>query len=103
MANRIARPYHHGDLRNALLLEARLLLEEHGAAGLVLREVAGRARVAAPSAYHHFTNLDGLAAALAEVGFTELNAKLASCPTDVQGRLAPIRKTCVTWARANPG
>lgn len=103
MAVRTAHSYHHGDLRRVLLSEARCLLDEHGPAGLGLREVARRAGVAAPSAYHHFANLDGLAAALAEQGFTELNAALLACPADAQGRLAQVGLAYIGWARVNPG
>lgn len=103
MASRVVRPYHHGDLRSVLLLEAKLLLEEYGPSGLTLREMARRAGVAAPSAYHHFTSLEELAAIVAEQGFTELNDALAACPADAQGRRAPVGQAYIGWARANPG
>lgn len=103
MAAQAARSYHHGNLRTVLLSEARSLLEEHGPAGLALREIARRVGVAAPSAYHHFANLDGLAAALAEQGFTELNGALLACPADGQGRLAQVGLAHIGWARTNPG
>ena len=103
MASQTARSYHHGDLRSVLLSEAKLLLEMRGPTALTLREIARRAGVAAPSAYHHFTSLEGLAAVLAEQGFTELNDALAACPADAQGRLAPVGQAYIGWARANPG
>lgn len=96
------RSYHHGHLRHQLLSTARQLLDERGPSALTLREVARRAGVAAPSAYHHFANLDTLAATLAEQGFAELAAALEAAPTDERGRLAPTGEAYITWARANP-
>jgi AcrR family transcriptional regulator len=61
-----AANYHHGNLRSALLAQARALLDEDGPAALSLREIARRAGVAAPSVYHHFANLDAIFVALAE-------------------------------------
>lgn len=102
MIIRMSRPYHHGDLRNALLDAARAVLEERGPSGLTLRETARKVGAAAPSAYHHFTNLEELAAALAEQGFAELTAALEAMPADERGRLAPLGLAYIAWARRNP-
>ncbi len=96
------RPYHHGELRRTLLAAARRLLDEGGPAALTLREVARRAGVAAPSAYHHFPGLDALAAATAALGFAELAAVLEAALTDARGCLAPAGDAYLAWARANP-
>ncbi len=100
---RSGRPYHHGELRRDLLGAARQLLDEGGPAALTLREAARRVGVAAPSAYHHFPNLDALAADVAAEGFAELAATLEAAPTDAQGRLGPAGEAYINWARANPG
>ena len=68
------KPYHHGDLRRALLREARAALEERGPAALSLREVARRAGVSQAAPYRHFPDKEGLLAALAEEGYRELGA-----------------------------
>lgn len=103
MTRRPARAYHHGDLRRELLASARQLLEEGGPAALTLREAARRVGVAAPSAYHYFANLEGMAAVLAEEGFVDLAAALEAAPTDTQGRLAPAGNAYLAWARGNTG
>lgn len=100
---RPSRPYHHGELRRDLLSAARQLLGEGGPAALTLREASRRIGVAAPSAYHHFPNLDSLAAAVAAEGFAELAATLGAAPTDARGRLGPAGEAYIAWARANPG
>lgn len=71
-------PYHHGDLRNALLEAAGLELAEHGPGGLSLRAVAGRAGVSHAAPAHHFGNLKGLMTALAALGFRRFGAAMAA-------------------------
>jgi len=66
------RPYHHGNLRVALLDAAIHLIAEVGPAGFNLREVARRAGVSHNAPYRHFRNRDDLMAAVAEQGFREL-------------------------------
>jgi AcrR family transcriptional regulator len=67
-------PYHHGDLRNALLDAARALANEVGPERLTLREVARRAGVSHTAAYHHFADKNDLLRALAVQAFHDLNA-----------------------------
>jgi AcrR family transcriptional regulator len=64
-----ARPYHHGDLRRALLDAALVLVTEHGPAALSLREVARRAGVSHAAPTHHFGNKAGLLTAIAADGY----------------------------------
>jgi AcrR family transcriptional regulator len=59
------RPYHHGDLRAALLSAALTLLRERGPDGITLREAAKRAGVSHAAPYHHFPDKSGLIEALA--------------------------------------
>jgi AcrR family transcriptional regulator len=67
-----AKTYHHGDLRNALLDAARVLLETKGLAALSLREVARKAGVSHAAPYRHFPNHEALLVELATEGFNEL-------------------------------
>jgi AcrR family transcriptional regulator len=64
-----ATDYHHGDLRNALVLAGLEILEEDGLGGLTLRKVAARAGVSHAAPAHHFVNRDGLFVAIATLGF----------------------------------
>lgn len=66
-------PYHHGDLRNALLDAARALAQELGGDRITLREVARRAGVSHTAAYHHFADKNDLLRALAVQAFHDLN------------------------------
>lgn len=96
------RTYHHGDLRAALLACARALLEEAGPAALSVREIARRVGVAAPSVYHHFTNLDAITLALVEQGFAEFLLQLKAAPANTKGRLRETGEAYIAFARANP-
>lgn len=71
------RPYHHGDLRNALLDAARAILEEESLGALSLRAVARRAGVSHAAPYRHFPNHEALLVELALEGFAELRGDIA--------------------------
>lgn len=73
-----AKPYHHGDLRNALLDAARALLEEGPLADLSLRAVARRAGVSHAAPYRHFPNHESLLVELALEGFAELRGEIVA-------------------------
>src|SRR5258708_33977258 len=70
------RSYHHGDLRNALLVAARSILEEETLAELSLRAVARRAGVSHAAPYRHFPNHEAVLAELAMEGFGEFRAEI---------------------------
>jgi AcrR family transcriptional regulator len=60
-----APPYHHGDLRNALVEAAVELARQGGPGAIVLREAARRVGVSATAAYRHFGSLPELVEAVA--------------------------------------
>src|SRR5262245_19170606 len=66
------KPYHHGNLRAALVDAATGLIEERGPDGFTLREVARRARVSQAAPYRHFKDRNDLLAAVVEQGFQGL-------------------------------
>jgi AcrR family transcriptional regulator len=69
-------PYHHGDLRAALLAAGEAELAEHGVEGFSLRSVAKRAGVSHAAPAHHFGDTNGLLTALAAEGFTRFQDTL---------------------------
>lgn len=69
-------PYHHGDLREALVAAGRRLLEEQGLRGFTLRECARRAEVSHAAPAHHFASIDDLLAEIATRGYRELAAAM---------------------------
>jgi len=70
------RPYHHGNLRLALLEQAERTLRERGVAGLSLRELAREVGVSHGAPRRHFADRQALLDALAEAGFARLGADL---------------------------
>jgi AcrR family transcriptional regulator len=66
------RPYHHGNLRQALLDAALELLQAGDEQGVSLRTVAARAGVSNGAPYRHFQDREALMAAVATVGFERL-------------------------------
>ena len=55
------RPYHHGNLRRALLDEALATIRADGIDGLTLREIGGRVGVSRTALYRHFADKRALA------------------------------------------
>lgn len=74
------RPYHHGDLRRAVLAAAVTAIPEVGPAGLSLRDLARRAGVSHAAPAHHFGDKAGLLTAVAVEGYE----MLAEALTDAQ-------------------
>ena len=70
------KPYHHGNLREALIEASLALIREVGIRGFTLREVARRAGVSHAAPYRHFRDKDDLLAVLAEQGFNRLTAAM---------------------------
>jgi AcrR family transcriptional regulator len=100
-----ARPYHHGDLRRALIDAARRVLEAEGPSALSLRAVAREAGVSPAAPYHHFKDKGELLDAVAHEGWTLLDAALlkakaeAPSPRDAMNNLG-VAYVC--FARENP-
>jgi AcrR family transcriptional regulator len=65
-------PYHHGDLRRALIDTALSMVTEEGAWNFTLREVARRAGVSHAAPYNHFADKSALLAEVAALGFQML-------------------------------
>ncbi|REJ76568.1 MAG: TetR/AcrR family transcriptional regulator [Acidobacteria bacterium] len=101
------RPYHHGDLRRALLEATRELLMEGGVQAASLRAVARRAGVTNRAPYHHFPDKCSLLAAVATEGFRKLRENVARrlehAGSDPVARLTEIGLGYIEFAHQNPG
>jgi AcrR family transcriptional regulator len=108
-----SRPYHHGDLRRALVAAAVELGREGGPASIVLREVARRVGVSATAAYRHFASLPDLLEEAAQESLEHLaeamRAEQARCrPTgdprgDAWENLRAVGRAYVHFALDEPG
>ena len=98
--------YHHGALREALLLAAERILERDGMPGLTLRAAAREAGVSHAAPKNHFGDLSGLLSELAAVGFERFGAMMQAslCPGDPPARrLDALGYAYVDFARRHPG
>jgi AcrR family transcriptional regulator len=73
---RAAGPYHHGNLRRALLDAALARIRAAGPDGFSLRELAREAGVSHAAPAHHFGDKAGLLTAIATEGYERLGAAL---------------------------
>ena len=99
------KPYHHGDLRRALIDAARRLLESEGPSALSLRAVAREAGVSPAAPYHHFKDKAELLDAVAHEGWEMLDDALVKGRKEdesVRERIASIGVAYVCFARDNP-
>jgi AcrR family transcriptional regulator len=95
-------PYHHGDLRNALVGEATDLARTGGPDAVILREAARRLGVSPSAAYRHFPSLEALLAAVASRAREALGRamleRLAAVPPDRDARRAALARFRATGA-----
>jgi AcrR family transcriptional regulator len=95
-------PYHHGNLRQALLEAALVILEQQGEAGLGLRDLARAVGVSAAAPYRHFDSRAALLEALAVTGFQRFSARMnAVAQSQPDDPLAAMGKTYVIFALQN--
>lgn len=105
-------PYHHGDLRNALVAAALKLVAKHGVEGFSLREAARAVGVSPGAAYRHFEDRSALLKGVAHEGLARLALKMeeavvtapgaSGSPARAAAELAGIGAAYVEFAVANP-
>jgi AcrR family transcriptional regulator len=108
----IVKPYHHGNLREALIETAADLARAQGPDGVVLREVARRTGVSHNAAYRHFDDREALLAEVAAVGLDRLEQSMrqhmsavrAKTPQErARRRLRASGRGYVAFALSEPG
>lgn len=101
------KPYHHGDLHNALIEAGLEILDREGIAAVTLRAIAARAGVSHAAPAHHFGNLKGLMTALAAIAFNRLYASIQeaidAAPKDPAEQMRASGRGYVRFAETNPG
>ncbi len=101
------RPYHHGDLRSALLASAERTLADRGPAALSLRELAREAGVSHAAPGRHFKDKQALLDALALSGFQRLRSALeqalgSGAGSDTEAALLALARAYLGFALSNP-
>ena len=101
-----AKPYHHGDLRNALIEAGVRLIGEKGPGGFSLREAARAAGVSHTAPYRHFADRQALLEAVAADGFLALAEAMEKAAADNPGdpvtQLRQAGRSYIVLAVRNP-
>jgi len=95
-------PYHHGNLRRALLDAALATIASDGVAALNLRELARRCGVSHAAPAHHFGDRIGLLTAIAVEGYDGLAAATATTWDETRSFLE-VGVAYVRFAVTHPG
>ncbi|WP_332304974.1 TetR/AcrR family transcriptional regulator [Rhizobium sp. GR12] len=100
------RPYHHGDLRRAVIETALDMLQEEKNWQFTLREVARRAGVSHAAPYKHFPDKAALLAEIAMIGFDRLRESLSAAkpeaPQSLRDEITPVAHAYVAFGMDNP-
>ncbi|MDM0030101.1 TetR/AcrR family transcriptional regulator [Variovorax saccharolyticus] len=100
------KPFHHGDLRNALLTTTLEMLKEADGWQFTLRELARRAGVSHTASYKHFPDKASLLAEVAILGFDQLRHVLLDAqPSPQMPKRDGFMQLChayVAYGASNP-
>jgi AcrR family transcriptional regulator len=100
LASVTTRPYHHGNLRTALLSQAERTVRERGVEELSLRDLARQVGVSHAAPRRHFADRQALLDALAESGFERLGAELRTAiDASGSGFEERLRATAAAYVR----
>jgi AcrR family transcriptional regulator len=100
-----AKPYHHGDLKAALIDGAVELIAERGVRRFSLAELSRRLGVTVAAPYRHFDNRDEVLAAVAVRALHAFGEALAAQSSETDGpeqRLAAMAAGYVRFAAEQP-
>ncbi|WP_408873110.1 TetR/AcrR family transcriptional regulator [Gluconobacter roseus] len=101
------RPYHHGDLRRALIDTALAMLATDQNWTFTLREVARRTGVSHAAPYKHFRDREDLLRELARLGFVQLGESMTQAMSLIQSSVREQfiagAQACIDFALCNAG
>ena len=101
--NTAPRPgrYHHGNLRDALIVAAAELIEENASIGFAMIDAARRAGVSSAAPYRHFKDKDALLEAVSELAFLGLTITTRDTalkyPAGSEQRIIAIGKAYISY------
>jgi AcrR family transcriptional regulator len=99
------RPYHHGDLRRAIVRAALEILSETQSVEFSLRELARRAGVSHNAPYKHFAEKRELLAAVSTAGFELLTQRMSNAMaahTNARAQLFAMLRAYIHHGVQNP-
>lgn len=95
------RPYHHGNLRQAVIEAAIAIAEESGAESVSVREAARRAGVSSGAPFRHFATRTNLMTAVAEEGMLRLRGAIDARLARLRSKHPLIRLLAIAEAYVN--
>ncbi len=104
----MSKPYHHGNLRAALLAAAQARLLEDPEAELSLRDLASSVGVSVNATYRHFASKEDLLMELAATGYdrlrTTMEAAIAASGSELpEERMRAAGEAYIGFAQRDPG
>ena len=93
------RPYHHGDLRQALVEAAVDLLRQGGVEALTLRAVARAAGVSHTAPYRHFADRRALVAGVAQEAFERMGESIGRAVQEGERGLPALRRGMAAYVQ----
>lgn len=95
----MARAYHHGDLKNALLDAAQKVIEDEGIPAVTMSRVAKMSGVSSGAPYRHFDDRVALLRALCERAQGELSDRVTKIMAEAPDPLEGFRRTGVAYVQ----
>jgi len=100
------RPYHHGDVRRAMIAAALRILGNEGSGALTLRAAARLAGVSQAAPYRHFADKEALLSAVADESFRALTAAMRAAAEphggDILTRFRATGQAYIRFALEHP-
>lgn len=82
------KSYHHGNLREELIIEATRVLLDHGINSITMRRLSRSLGVSKAAPYRHFKNKAALLAAVAAEGFRKMSSSFDESSNDENPQIA---------------
>jgi AcrR family transcriptional regulator len=102
----VKRPYHHGELRQALITAARQLINERQGNDFSLSDACRRAGVSTAAPYRHFADKGEIINEVVAQGFIDMTNRSRSeaeaFPPGTPGRILALGRVYLTFAIGEP-
>ncbi len=89
----MAKPYHHGDLREGLINAAVIRVREQGPESLTVRGLAAALDVSPSAAYHHFPDKTSIHHEVSQCGIVLLEQQMVSALAEADADPAAASRT----------